>query len=445
VSAVLDHIGVMLDTIAKQTDDTIATLGSQPPFELKVLSMIDVLIRRINDWYAFYASHHPEFAQRIPTPYKNARDKLAQLRSDIHKSLKPRDHGPDILAPFGRYRLAALLTREMIAYTPEELADAFHKEVRTCQFELDQTAKSHGWQDGGEALRAVKADSVKMGRQHMLVSLFVAEYARRTSSMVTIPRVLLACWRPFMQTADARRRCAFTQGAQDMHVAYPAVADDAATSAAIRRANNEHSTRAAICHEAVPGHLLQNYMSAIHAPQRRVIGRTACHYDGWAFYWETLLRRDARFKKSAELLVATIAWRARRFARAAAALEYHMGRIDRAGVVAALVVAGDEPCVAEAEADGALGGGEAGVVGAIGAAVGERQFWALREERVAVEGLAFDERAFHDRVLRESFMPVELLRCIMNGERVGLQRMPVWRFLPGTEWVQQGDGGSRPT
>jgi hypothetical protein len=444
VSKAMSRLTKTLNTIEQQAQNVLDMIESEHSIAPRVLSLIEVLIRRMKEWYGFFEKqHHTEFAERIPAPYKKCKDKMAVLRSSIAHRIKQKEPGPDLLEPMGRDELVKLLDREMIAYTPEELAKAFRSEMQKCRFELQRMAVFHGWKDAAEGIRLIRADSVQLGRQSLLVSNVVEKYAKELSDMVTIPSVVEDSWRPYIPSAEAQRKAPFILGGLSVNIAYRTVNDDADTTAALMRFNNRHSTQAIVFHKGIPGHCLQNYAAAAYSPHRRAIGYTPCHFEGWAFYWETLLRRDVRFKKSTEYTVATIAWRAHRFARALGALEYHAGRADRAGVVGLLVEAGLEPAVAEMEADATLDR-ERGALHPIAYAVGERQFWALREERVVAEGQDFEDRRFHDRILQESYMPVELLRCLMTGERVRLGRRPAWRFLDRQEFVYGNVCFARP-
>jgi uncharacterized protein (DUF885 family) len=60
--------------------------------------------------------------------------------------------------------------------------------------------------------------------------------------------------------------------------------------------------------------------------------------------------------------------------------------------------------------------------------LGALQFRALSEELVGTGKMT--EREFHDRVLREGSMPVEMLRALIKGQRPGEGSIPSWRFYP---------------
>ena len=54
------------------------------------------------------------------------------------------------------------------------------------------------------------------------------------------------------------------------------------------------------------------------------------------------------------------------------------------------------------------------------------QFYALRRE--VVEEGEMTEKAFHDRVLRENNVPIELLRALLKDKPLSFDHKPSWRF-----------------
>jgi uncharacterized protein (DUF885 family) len=58
--------------------------------------------------------------------------------------------------------------------------------------------------------------------------------------------------------------------------------------------------------------------------------------------------------------------------------------------------------------------------------VGGLQFYGLRKELVVSGKLT--EREFHDRILREGSIPVEIVRAILTGQTVPEDFKTSWRF-----------------
>jgi hypothetical protein len=50
------------------------------------------------------------------------------------------------------------------------------------------------------------------------------------------------------------------------------------------------------------------------------------------------------------------------------------------------------------------------------------------------------EKAFHDAILREGVLPVELVRAAVTGQKVGRDFAPGWKFagdVPAAEWPKK--------
>jgi uncharacterized protein (DUF885 family) len=58
--------------------------------------------------------------------------------------------------------------------------------------------------------------------------------------------------------------------------------------------------------------------------------------------------------------------------------------------------------------------------------LGGLQLRALHEELVTKGKMS--DREFHDRVLREGPIPIEVLRAVMKGEKLEKGYTPRWRF-----------------
>jgi hypothetical protein len=50
------------------------------------------------------------------------------------------------------------------------------------------------------------------------------------------------------------------------------------------------------------------------------------------------------------------------------------------------------------------------------------------------------ERAFHDAILKESHMPVEMVRAVLTNQQLTRDFQPGWKFagdLPDAEWPKR--------
>jgi uncharacterized protein (DUF885 family) len=70
--------------------------------------------------------------------------------------------------------------------------------------------------------------------------------------------------------------------------------------------------------------------------------------------------------------------------------------------------------------------------------VGAKQFWALRKELVDTGKMT--ERAFHDAILKETAMPVEMVRAVLTSQPLSVDFKPGWKFagdLPDADWPKR--------
>jgi hypothetical protein len=63
--------------------------------------------------------------------------------------------------------------------------------------------------------------------------------------------------------------------------------------------------------------------------------------------------------------------------------------------------------------------------------LGALQFYALRKEILDAELMT--EKEFHDRVLPENNMPVEMVRALLKNEKLERYHQPSWRFYGDVE------------
>jgi uncharacterized protein (DUF885 family) len=190
------------------------------------------------------------------------------------------------------------------------------------------------------------------------------------------------------------------------------------------RGNNIPFARATVHHELIPGHNLQGYMAARHRPYRRVFS-TPFWGEGWPLYWEMLLY-DRGFAKTPEDRVGFLVWRSHRCARIVFSLSFHLGRMTPQECVDYLVArVGFDPYNAAAEVRRSF---ETSYSPLYQAAymVGGLQFRALRSE--LVESGKMTDRQFHDAILKENSIPIEMVRAILTDQRLSQDYKSNWRF-----------------
>jgi Bacterial protein of unknown function (DUF885) len=254
--------------------------------------------------------------------------------------------------------------------------------------------------------------------------------------LVTVPPLAAETWRMDMLSPERQKFSPFFLGGEVIQVASPTDTMSHELKLQSLRGNNTHFSRATVHHELIPGHHLQQFMVARHHPQRGMFG-TPFWTEGWAVYWEMVLY-DKGFPKAPEDRVGFLFWRMHRCARVTFSLGFHLGKMTAQECIDFLVdKVGHERENATAEVRRSFAGGYPPLYQA-GYLVGAKQFWALRKELVDTGKMT--ERAFHDAILKESHMPVEMVRAILTSQTLTPDFQPGWKFagdLPGAEFPKQ--------
>ena len=397
--------------------------------------------RRVRDlsgglsrWFRFYDGYNPIFTWWVKRPVQRVRealDKYAKLITDrlVNRvAAKPKD--PDRLVgnPIGAEALTLALRREMISYTPAELVEIANREFAWCDREMAKAARELGFgDDWRKAQDHVKTLHVKPGEQAKLIKTLALEAERflEERNLLTIPPLCKETWRMQMMPASRQRVNPYFTGGEVISVSFPT--DEMAHKDKLMsmRGNNIHFARATVHHELIPGHHLQGFMTARYRPYRRRFN-TPFWVEGWAVYWEMQLW-DLKFPSSPEDRIGLLFWRKHRCARIIFSLGYHLGTMSAEEAVDFLVRrVGHERRNATAEVRRSIQGGYSPLYQAA-YMLGALQFRALH--RSLVVGGKMTDRQFHDAVLRQNSIPIEMLRAALD-EDVKLTRDYVagWKF-----------------
>ena len=190
------------------------------------------------------------------------------------------------------------------------------------------------------------------------------------------------------------------------------------------RGNNRHFSRATVHHELIPGHHLQGFMAQRYNTHRALF-RTPFLVEGWALYWEMLLW-DLKFPQSAEDRVGMLFWRSHRCARIIFSLKYHLGQMTAQECIDYLIQrVGHEPRNATAEVRRSVAGDYSPTYQAA-YMLGGLQIRALHKE--LVESGKMTSRDFHDAILRENSIPIEMIRASLTGQTLTPEFKTSWRF-----------------
>jgi uncharacterized protein (DUF885 family) len=120
-----------------------------------------------------------------------------------------------------------------------------------------------------------------------------------------------------------------------------------------------------------------------------------------------------------------------RCARIIFSIKFHLGQMTPQECIDMLVeMVGHERATAEGEARRSFNGDYSPLYQA-GYMLGALQIYSLRRD--LVETGTMSEKQFHDRVLRENMMPIELLRALVEDKDVGPDFKSSWRFYRSHE------------
>jgi uncharacterized protein (DUF885 family) len=369
---------------------------------------------------------------------RREQDRLKEPATDGPRR-RPRDSDEIVGRPIGREALLAALRAEMISYSPEQLVEMANREYAWCEAEMKKAARELGCGDDWKAaVEKVKNLHVAPGGQPKLVRDLALEAIDYVASkgLVTVPPLAAETWRMDMMTPERQRFNPFFTGGEVITVAFPTDTMTHEQKLQALRGNNIHFSRATVHHELIPGHHLQQFMNQRYEPQRRPFG-TPFWTEGWAVYWEMVLYEKG-FPRGPEDRVGLLFWRMHRCARVIFSLGFHLGKMTPQECIDFLVEkVGHERENATAEVRRSFQGGYPPLYQA-GYLVGAKQFWAMRQELVTSGKMT--EKAFHDAILKEGIMPVEMVRAAITDQKLSRDFAPSWKFLgdlPAAEWPKK--------
>jgi hypothetical protein len=382
----------------------------------------------LRGWFNFYNGYDPMFTWWMSEPYKAADKSLQGYASFLTERLagvRPNDPGGQVVNPIGREALLNDLAYEMIPYTPEELVEIASREFTWCEQEMKKASREMGFgDDSKKALEKVKTLYVQPGEQPKLIqdlALEAEEFVKK-HDLVTIPE--LVSWRMEMMTPERQLVNPFFTGGETISVSFPTNTMTQEQKEMSMRGNNIPFARATAFHELVPGHNLQGFMAARYRTYRAPFN-TAFLTEGWALYWEMLMW-DLNFARSPEDRVGMLFWRMHRCARIIFSLSFHLGKMTPPQAVDYLVDrVGFERDNATAEVRRSFDGSY-GPLYQAAYMLGGLQLRALHHE--LVDSGKMTNRAFHDAVLKENRVPIEMIRAGLTGQKLSRDFRPNWRF-----------------
>lgn len=430
-----EEVAKKLNEIQKDVSRKINTVQGENSiaFNLadRAVATVKGLQSALKSTYEFYNGYDPLFTWWVAKPYKQL-DSILNVYAGVllkksNLGAGQKDDGSGIVGtPIGREELLRQLNQEMIPYSPEELVAIANKEFEWCDREMLKASREMGFgDDWKKALEKVKMSFVPAGKQpEMIMGLYNESVAfLKKNDLLTIPPLADESWRMTMMTPERQLVAPFFLGGETLLIAYPTNTMDHDAKMMSLRGNNPHFSRAVVHHELIAGHGLQWYMNQRYNTHRNFW--TPFWTEGWALYWEMILW-DKNFPRSPEDKIGMLFWRMHRCARIIFSLNYHLGKWTPQQCIDFLVDrVGHERANAEGEVRRSFTGGY-GPLYQLAYMIGALQFYQLKKEVVDRGKLSLKQ--YHDAVLKENNIPVEMLRAILLDQPPTKNFKSNWRF-----------------
>jgi uncharacterized protein (DUF885 family) len=404
---------------------TIARLDALRATELQA-SLIDSL----REAHAFYSGYDPLYSWWVSQPLERLLAAIQKHRTVLRENVvgvPDKDQETIIGLPIGADGLQLELRHEWIAHKPAELVQLAERELAWCDAQMALASAELGCgEDWRQSMELVKAKHVQPGGQPQMIRQLAWEaiHFLEAHDLVTVPPLAANGWTMSMMSPERQRVNPYFLGGDSIIVSFPTDAMTHEEKLMSLRSNNEHFARATVHHELIPGHHLQYYMLPRYRPYRKLFA-TPFWMEGWALYWEMQLW-DLDFAHGPEDRVGMLFWRKHRCARIIFSLSYHLGTMSPAECVDYLVHrVGHERSAAAAEVRRSIMGGYSPLYQAA-YMLGGLQLRKLHQQRVG-EG-HMTNRQFHDAVLHEHSVPIEVLRNYLTGTKLTQDMGPTWRF-----------------
>ena len=401
-----------------------------PTVAIDASVLLDQFSRQLQDTHKYYEGYDPAYTWWASKPFEACKQAVTNHRKMIREklaSLDDSDKDKIVGVPIGNDELLKELRYAWIPYSPQELISIGEREMKWCEDRFKETAdelKLDG--DWRKALEQVKLLHAEPGEQPRLIRELAWEAIRflEGNDLITIPEMAKHGWRVEMMSPEAQRVNPYFLGGDNIIVSFPTSDMTHSEKLMSLKSNNIHFCRATVHHELIPGHHLQYYSLARYRPYRELFS-SPFWMEGWALYWEMALW-DMGFAQSPEDKVGMLFWRKHRAARILFSLNYQTGKWTADECVKYLIDrVGHEPSAAAAEVRRSIMGGY-GPLYQAGYMLGGLQLRSLQRE--IVQSGKMTNRAFHDSVLRENYIPFELLRAKMLDLPLSSKQMQSWRF-----------------
>jgi uncharacterized protein (DUF885 family) len=388
------------------------------------------LSAELKEWFTQYNGYDPVFTWWLNMPYKDADKALTEYSGFLKEKIigiRPDDKTTIIGDPVGREALLNELSDAMIPYTPEELIAIAQTEYDWCMREMLKASKEMGYGDDWHAaVEKVKQMHVPPGEQPELIRKLVVEGSDfvKQNNLVTVPPLADETWMMIMMTPERQLVNPFFTGGNQISVSYPTDTMTYEQREMSMRGNNIPFAHATAFHEMIPGHFLQFYMNSRYRTYRRPFS-TPFWSEGNSLWWEMLFY-DKGFERTPEERVGALVWRMHRSARVIFTMNFHLGKWTPQQCVQSLIDnVGFESENALAEVRRSFDG-SVGPLYQCAYLMGGLQFRAMHHE--LVDSHKMTDREFHDAILHEGAMPIEMLRANLEDGKLTSDFQTSWKF-----------------
>ncbi len=429
------EVATAFEKASAQVDQEIKKLEGMkaiPSADVEYLeSILESLKLRLESSFDFYNGYEPLFSWWVPKSHERLQEKLKEYKELIasKSDLKPFDDGSNIAGKrVGKEVLNKMLKDEMISYNADELLKIADKEWQWCVAELLKASKEMGFgEDWKKAQEKVKNSYVPEGKQPELINELYDKAMNfiNEKQLIDIPPLADETWGMIMMTPERQLVNPFFTGGREISISYPTNTMTYDQKMMSMRGNNPHFSLGTVQHELIPGHHLQYFMNRRYKPYREQNFNTPFWTEGWTLYWELLLYRMG-FPKTPEERIGMLFWRMHRCARITFSIKFHIGEWTPQQCIDYLVnQVGHEPANALGEVKRSFEGSYDPLY-QLAYMIGGLQLLSISDEMVGSGKMTYKE--FHDRVIKENYMPMEMLRAILTNQNLNPDHQSSWKF-----------------
>ncbi|MGE8378018.1 MAG: DUF885 family protein [Sphingobacterium sp.] len=428
-------VAIIFEKTTDQVSEAIQKLENVAAIESAdvnfLVNMVESLRTRLERAFDFYNGYDPMFTWWVPKSYESLNEKLIQYKSALQakSNWKVFNDGSNIGGqPIGKTALNKKLREEMIAYDADELLRIADQEWEWCVAELLKASREMGFGDDWKAAQEkVKNTYVPEGQQPGLINALYdrAQTFIKQHELIDIPELADETWGMIMMTPERQLVNPFFTGGREISISYPTNTMTYDQKMMSMRGNNPYFSLGTVQHELNPGHHLQYFMNKRYKPYREQNFNTPFWTEGWTLYWELLLYRMG-FAKTPEERIGMLFWRMHRCARITFSIKFHLGEWTPQQCIDYLVnKVGHEPANAHGEVKRSFEGSYDPLY-QLAYLIGGLQLLSISDELVGSGKMSYTE--FHDRVIKENYLPMEMLRAILTNQKLEPNHQAKWKF-----------------